>query len=456
VSPTQTSPAVDPATRPPVVTHVSMRARLAWIGALVAAHELILWLMLARHLDRFFNDAAHRMGPASDFVSYYAAGWRAAHGHSPYGPGPGFGFRYHPLFAQFLGVTLSRLPVPVAYAMWVVIHEVLLVAFALVMHRQIGERRRFGALLLGLLLFSPLYLEIYMGNATFVASTLVLLAIVADRNGRRALAALVFVLSLVVKPIGLVFLPALLVRRRFADATIVGLAAVALAAPFFVQHPGAIRELIDANLGSRDAGWVVHAGNQGLHGGLASLFARLDGLDTTRIASLAELSFAARAALAALPVLLVVVALRATRRLADHPDAVVFLWCAVYLLGFHDVWEHSYSILTLGFGCLAASRLVPDRLLLSCAILLALPTGFVFYDVRSSAFMDPEHSWGATIAVLHHLTKPAGVVILFAACAWKAERIGSAAARASATAIEAHPAARFARSSGASRPRNAA
>lgn len=57
-------------------------------------------------------------------------------------------------------------------------------------------------------------------------------------------------------------------------------------------------------------------------------------------------------------------------------------------------------------------------------VALALPTAFVCYDVALPAGpYDPEHSWSAAIALLHHATKPAFVVVLFFACVLAAERL---------------------------------
>jgi len=408
-----------------------------WV-LLLLTHAALLGLTLSRRLDFLFNDAMHRGGPASDFATYYVAGHDWLQGRSIYRGGYGFGYRYHPLLAMTAGAGLSHLPIRAAFALWVALHELLLLADLWALRGLIPDDRRRRAFSALMLLFSPYYLEVYMGNASFVAASLLLFAFCVDRErgpvmpgsrtagGRRdAALMLLFVASIVTKPVGVVFLPLLLMRGRAAAAVGIAGAAAALAVPYFFWHPADLGLFLTANLEGRGPGWVVHGGNQGLQGLLAAILTRASGVATAGLSSLKQLPAAARALLVAGQAAVALLALRASWHTRDRLGVGVFLGSCIYLLAFGEVWEHSYSILVLGLAFLWASDFVPRRLLLACSIGLALPTAFALYDVAlPPGGNDPEHHWSLLVSVLHHATKPLFLAPLFAACVVRAERIG--------------------------------
>ena len=92
----------------------------------------------------------------------------------------------------------------------------------------------------------------------------------------------------------------------------------------------------------------------------------------------------------------------------------IFLCSAAYLLGYKDVWEHSYSFAVFPLFWLYEARAVPVKLLLTVAIIIAVPTAFVFYDVPlPSGPVDPEHHWNAAVSLLHHATKSLPLLFLY-------------------------------------------
>jgi len=234
---------------------------------------------------------------------------------------------------------------------------------------------------------------------------------------------LLFVASILLKPIGLALLPLLLVRRRFGDAAVIaGIVAVS-AVPYFVSWPDDLRALFAVNTLGRTPGWLVHAGNQGLHGFFGTLMARWSGVPTVNLASYDQLPAVARGLLTALPLVLALVSLRVTWLTRGRVEVGIFLWSCVYLMGYHDVWEHSYSMLVLGLGLLWTVDFLPKWVLIPCSIGLAAPTAFALYDLpMPPGPFDPEHQWTAAVSLLHHATKPAWLLALYVACVWRAER----------------------------------
>lgn len=411
--------------RPRAAPRSASAARWWWIGGaiLLALHLVLVWLMVSRSLDPLFNDTRHRLGPGTDFATYYEAGreWNA--GRTVFGDGPAFGYRYHPLLAMTVGATLARIPFTPAYVAWMILFEILLLADLVVFHRIMGATRRFAGLVVLLLLFSPYYLELYMGNASFLAASLLLLAWFADRRGQRTVFVALFAASILVKPIGLVLLPLLLVHRRFGEAALIAGIVAVLAVPYFVSRPDDLGMVFAVNTLGRSPGWLVHAGNQGLHGFFGTLLTRWSGIPTGSLASYGQLPGAARGLLAVLPLGLALVSLRTSWLTRDRIEVGIFMWSCVYLMGYHDVWEHSHAMLVLGLGLLWTVDFVPRRILVPCSIGLAAPTAFALYDVPlPPGPYDPEHQWSAAVSLLHHATKPAWLLALYLACVWQAER----------------------------------
>lgn len=383
---------------------------------LCLVHFALLALVLNRDLDYLFNDAQHRLGPGTDFFAYYVAGdfWR--HGESAYGHGPGFGFRYHPGFAAAVGTFLSPLTKWVAYGIWVGLQEVAYFFVAWRMFALLGRTRACLIALLLLTAFTPYYLEVYMGNSSFIVAALLLCAFELLERGRDWAFAVVFTLSILIKPIGLIFVPLLLFRRKFLVAAVSVGVVVITAVPFFVASPSGWHRFVQVNLESIPSpGWTLHAGNQGLHALVVDICARCADIPTRTLATYDQLPGACSALVSAIPWLFAGLAAVLTWRLRSRLGACLFVWSATYLLGYKDVWEHSYSFAIVALFWLYLDGRVARWIPVLGAIWIACPTGFAFYDVvLPPGPIDPEHHWSTAISFLHHATKPLGLLVPYA------------------------------------------
>jgi hypothetical protein len=405
--------------------HPGRAAFVALLVGLLAVHVVLLWLMLGRHLDFAFNASKHRLGPGTDFAAYWVAAKQWQAGEGMFGHGPGFGYRYHPLFILTIGQLLASLKMATAHHVWIAINEVLLFIGLLYLRRLLPDWRHFIAAAGLLAIWSPYYLEVYMGNSTFVVTMLSLMAFYHYRRGQRAAFLALLTAGILIKPPPLVFLPILLVRKQWTSIGIVLAAIIVTAAPYFVLHPDqwAIFRRINTEAVPL-AGFAIHAGTQGLHGLVVTLCTRLSGVPTAELASYSQLPAGCQVLIRLWPLLFIVPSFLATWRLRNQPDAAVFLWTATYILGYKDVWEHSYTFLIAGLVYLWLSGRVNRVLFLICAIAVALPTAFALYDDTTlpPGPYDPEHSWPLAIAILHHATKPIWVLILWLACLLQAFR----------------------------------
>ncbi|MEW6411052.1 MAG: glycosyltransferase 87 family protein [Candidatus Zixiibacteriota bacterium] len=386
---------------------------------LLAVHLVLLYLVLSRNLDFLFNDASHRIGPGSDFWALYNAGkhWRL--GDNIYMRGPGYGFRYHPIFAMTILSYLSYLAHQPAYWLWVAINEIFLVMFLVVARRMIVNTAHFLVACAVMVGFSPYYLEVYMGNASFIAAAVLLMAIYLLQRRAQLGAYITYLVSILIKPVGLALLPILLLRRRFATVFLTLVIIAGLALPYFIVHPNDWYDFARVNFEgfSTTPGFMVHGGNQGFYGLMVMISAFANHVPTRELYNLTQFSDFSRILIRVIPYFFIAVSGLATYRLrrTDNLYILVFLWSATYLLGYKDVWEHSYAFLVLGLLMLYLSRAFDPRLLLILSGAIALPTLFAFYDIpmRSLGISDPGWYWDFKTSLLHHATKPVFLLALY-------------------------------------------
>jgi hypothetical protein len=389
------------------------------LAAAVVIHLVLVYLALSRQLDFLFNDASHRAGPGSDFVAMYVAGdaWRA--GDEIYGQGPGFGFRYHPFAAMTLFASLAKIPAQAAYYLWAGLTELLLLAAMVVIGRLLADKTKFAIFALGSALTTPLYLEIYMGNASLLAISILIIAFYFDRQGKATTALVALIVSCLVKPIGVLLLPLLILKGRFKPALLLLGILLLLGVPYWMKYPDSFEQMLIINCTDQQTlpGFLVHAGNQGMHAFLTRLGAWVGDLPLSTLQSLEQLPVGCEIVVRLWPILLALVVGYVTwvTRREENDGLILYLCLTAYLLGYKDIWEHSYVILVLALPLLWMSGKVDQRALLVGFLLVALPTAFALYDLPFSGarLHDPDWHWSNGISLIHHATKPVGAIYLF-------------------------------------------
>jgi Glycosyltransferase family 87 len=180
----------------------------------------------------------HLRQDMSDFGVCYQAGERIRAGETLYRPSDGhMQFKYAPLSAVFF-VPFSLLPLETAKAAWFIVEIVLLTACLALAYRSLAPPRKKPLLVLGLtilVLAKFIGREFELGQVNLLILFLVLASLAAWRKGREGWAGVLWGLSLFFKPYALVFLPYVLLRRRFRILA-AGAATVAagLAVPMFL------------------------------------------------------------------------------------------------------------------------------------------------------------------------------------------------------------------------------
>lgn len=399
------------------------------LAAAALVHAVMLVSLSAGFLNPLFDDATHRAGQAADFFAVYQAGANAADGVSVYAATPArqvvpyyYPYRYHPFVALTVGLVMQTVPPFAAYGLWVIVLEIFLLVNLRVTWGLFENKAEAAKALAIWLVFTPMYLELYMGQFSFVMASLVFWTLAAWSRGRDVAGAGWWTLSLLVKSNSAVFLPALVRERRWRIAA-AGMALVVLAGlPYFAAMPGSYDEFA-RNYAERMSVSTL-LGNQG--------FAALIGITTVRLAGLwtgdvHELGQRVQQMdrLMEIPVLLwmvlivgvsLIVTFRSKRRTGPE---LYLLWMLAYFLFYKHVWEHQYVMLLPVF-VLVYQRMnsgdlpLPGAVFWTTFAVSALPTAFVFLDTGPVLF-DPELNWGIGESLLFHLPKPAAVLVLFAA-----------------------------------------
>jgi len=372
-------------------------------------------------------DTMYRSGPGADFFAVYHAGVAAQRGASPYARREDpwvtpyfFPFRYLPIVGEALGRLVTLGPPRTAYGGWIALVEILTAVLAWMLVRRLRSPiARWGTLIL-LLLSSPYFLELHMGQFTYAATALLAFALLSleaplasVRRGRTTLlAAASYTAAVLLKIFPLASAPALLRPRRGRMILAVALGIVLVTTlPYFLAHPADWRTFAAANLGAPADGLDV--GNFGLVY-LLYVGAVAIGGDGLRDGWPVFLPIW-RLAVLGVTALLVLVA----RRPSVLVGAVVMV--LAHFLSYAHVWEHHMSaVLILGLLLvLELERRPGPRLELpltgAALLLLALPSPFgLLNPAPPGTSAEAAAAWPLGLRALLPLSKVLPTVLLYA------------------------------------------
>jgi hypothetical protein len=402
--------------------NLAQRAVPFLLPVAIALHAIALASLHFGYLNPLFNDAENRLGQGSDFFAIYQAGHNFIHGISVYAEGHpavpyDYPFRYLPFTGFTLGAVLNLLPPWPAYWTWVSVNEVLLALNIACTWRfaPTPPSRTLGACMW--LLFTPLYLELFMGQFSFLMATLFFwlgLSLVISSPKRSFLS---WTLSLLVKTNSLLFLP-IFWKLGWRKGVIIALGIVALLSlPYFFIVEGSLKFWL-GNFDFLEGRSVIdpHAGNLGLPALLR--------LPTWEPGESALEHDIVRAAGLPWPVLILLLTGAATMLSSyRHRLRLLALWICTYFLIFGEVWEHHYVML---LPALVLLVLFDEELrwpALGAFVLIALPTPYGLFRTSlpplNYEVTDPQHFWTTLQVYAQHLTKITPTALLWLLLAYK-------------------------------------
>ena len=279
------------------------------------------------------------------------------------------------------------------------------------------------------LLFTPFYLELYMGQFSFFMITLVFWSLYFWRSGREKTGDALWILSLLAKSFSALF-GAVLVRQKRWGALAVGVAAtLALTAPYFVWKPESFREFWDWNVGGLNPFMI--GGNQGVAALTAAMVVRAKGLwpHVTAYPPPPDIAaLIARSAgsydpwLTALALIAVAVGLYVNFKApGGDPGPLVLFWIVTYFVFFKTVWEHQYVMMLPVFALMYLSpdyfrgrAAIPLWAFWTAFVVIALPTPVLFlHPGFGEHALDPEYAWTALQSLTWHAGKPFATILIW-------------------------------------------
>jgi hypothetical protein len=268
------------------------------------------------------------------------------------------------------------------------------------------------------LCFTPYYLELYMGQFSFLQGGLVFLMLVLSL---RRLPGLGFdaawIGSVLWKQNTALFLPAMVRLGRWRALGILALALIVTAGPYFALQPGSLQAFL-ANFSSPPPWFQL--GNLGFRQLVFDVMWSAG--DVMRIELPAALYVAAQRAVVGGFLFFSLALLALDRRL----DVVrhVSLWMVGYFILYHHVWEHHYVMLLPVLVTLAIREESPWVWLLY--LLLALPTPFYLIDPRGQVAVLDAMRWTPIRPLwqdlAYHASKAVPALLLYGTLAWQIAR----------------------------------
>src|SRR3989344_155101 len=190
--------------------HQSKRTNLFIIAGITVYLLFVLSSLYGHGLDVFFlkGDQVHD-GYKVDFFQIPGAFTRFTNG-GPLGGAPSspdIPNVYHPVFTIFVGLILAPFAGQAAYMVWTFAHVVIWILTGWYVYKTFHDHKLVGLALLFFFGLFPHYLEIRNGQYHVLLNSLVtcLLIYATKKNHNQTLEGIFYTLSLLVKPIGLLW-----------------------------------------------------------------------------------------------------------------------------------------------------------------------------------------------------------------------------------------------------------
>lgn len=396
-------------------TRYSLLSSLLLFSA-VAIHSYIVFSIISDKKPIIWplhSDTIYRAGKAADFFGVYHAGECITYPkpftlyHCPYAlKVPYFySFRYLPVVA-FILYPLQTLNPWVAYVLWVALVELALLLSVILLSHIIEEPRTRTMAAVILLLSTPYFLELYMGQFTFITAAIYLIGISLG-------AAWVAVpVATMLKIFPAATLPAWIKHKWGLPLVFICIdAAILTNIPYFLSRPNSIGEMYYANLYIADRDSMYSSGNYSLASAIGLSLEALKFEDTIKPA-LIGLRYGTL-------LLSILVALFSRQQNSLAQFGLLLL---AHFVAYHHVWEHHYSaVILIGVYMLTlpqGSRYT-KALILTALVLLALPTPFALIDVeKSPKVWDPTLGWALWKKYAILLPKVIPLLMLYGVALW--------------------------------------
>lgn len=402
---------------------LSESRRWLLVGAILI-HLTMLASWRIGFLNSLFFDATVTHGRRGwDFYALYQAGHNVLTGHSVYQSdgsqidmvipeGTYTPFRYLPVSAYTVGVLLNLVSPLWAYRLWVAFVELCMLGCIVLTWRFAPERQRIPLTAMWLC-YTPFYLELYMGQFSFVQGALVFLMLLAAQSVEAQRAMFppfdgAWIASVLWKQNTMLLSPLMIRFKRWkALLLLIGLLGLT-AGTYFALVPGSLAAFL-SNLRS-DPPWFQF-GNLGFR---QLVFDTMwSAADTFHSVISNEVYVWAQRGVVAV-FLLAPLALTLLDRCPDI-TLHISLWMATYFTIYHHVWEHHYVMLLPVLVALCVR--FRSHWLWIIYLLLALPTPYALIDPHGQVAVLDAMRWTPIRPLwqdlLYHASKSIPTLLLY-------------------------------------------
>ncbi|MCS7189933.1 MAG: hypothetical protein RMJ66_08790, partial [Bacteroidia bacterium] len=257
-----------------------------------------------------------------------------------------------------------------------------------------------------LLLNSPYFLELYMGQFTFLSTALYLIGVFLH------IAPIFVAFAIVIKLFPLITLPAWL-RQKWGLLLIFTCADIGIITnmPYTANHPRAMIEVYERNLYIHDRDILYFSGNYGLAAMIGLSLGAVGAEDAVK-----PIIWGIKYGVFLFSIGIVLFSKR------SHIWAQACLLLLAHFLTYHQVWEHHYSaVMLIGVSMLTPPECIgyPRMLILIALVVMALPTPFGILDIeKNPQVWDPTLQWALWKKYAILLPKVAPLLMLYGVAVW--------------------------------------
>ncbi|MFX1394328.1 MAG: glycosyltransferase family 87 protein, partial [Promethearchaeota archaeon] len=354
-------------------------------------------------LNPFFYDSSYRLGQGADFYAFYQAGYNIIVGLNPYEKIPGYivvpysyNYRYLPFFAYTFGIGFNIFPPLIAYWIWVIIILALIwytCWLTLKICNTLEKPKWIAYVAIGMwLCFSPIYLELYMGQTTLFVGLLTFFSFYAEMRKKETHGTILWTLASLLKLMPYLLTPGIISSGRTRKViiniifTIIAIFSFSIILfLYFFNYNLEQTGKFFAHLGSFDLKNLIYI--------IGNVFTSNDHwfLNNNSLINIILLT------------IFFGLAMLTTLYSKDYLVSLSLFAC-VYFLAFSGIWEHHYTFL-LPFIILLWMRDNKRLKWFLIFLFLALPTPFFIFDMLNL--------WDFPFLLLYKCSKSIPTLILF-------------------------------------------
>jgi|GEM_PF-1490623 len=373
--------------------------------------HLLFWnSLITGFLNPLFNDTSHRVGAGGDFFQFYQAGSDLLKKVSIYQtegkvidvPYAAL-YKYPPFLAYTVGIFAQLFSVWTAYKIWVAVIACFFAVMLLFIHKILDDQDTFFWSLLLSLIFTPYYIDLYMGQTNTLMAMLIAGIMYSFARKKKKLSILLLGLSMNIKLNTAFFIPVYSGKNKYKLLVFAVLLSAVLFVPYFMFFPKDFSYFMKYVFGGA-SDYFYQAGNVGMYPLIREFtyhFTYNSGLSNwiQALWALIVVSFT----------LWFQFSLKNKKK--DDLD-LISLWLCAFFLSYKFIWEH-HLVMLIPVLALELKR-NNKKVIGFLWLVLAMPTIFYFVNVdMGKGYTEVQRLWTQAQSVWYHFFKITPVFFIY-------------------------------------------